>query len=97
MSCLNIAEGLKMSMGFLKTIKFSSLSGYWWKGKPDKPLSAFIYLSVVCSNYRFICKSEEYYEKGNWQEFEKFLVKNGWKVVGDNLFCADCYRRWLDD
>lgn len=82
---------------FLKTVNFSSLSGYWWKPKSDEALSAFIYLSVVCSNYRFICKSEEYYEKGKWQEFEKFLVKNGWKVVGDSLFCADCYRRWLDD
>ena len=86
-----------MSAKFLKTIKFSSLSGYWWKRKPDKPLSAFIYLSVVCSNYRFICKSEEYYGKGNWHDFEKFLVKNGWKVVGDSLFCVDCYRRWLDE
>ena len=86
-----------MSAKFLEKINFSSLSGYWWKWKPDKPPSAFIYLSVVCSNCRFICKSEEYYEKGNWQEFEKFLVKNGWKVVGDNLFCADCYQRWLGE
>lgn len=91
-----MAGDLKISMRFLKTIKLSSLPGYWWKPKIDKPLSAFIYLSVVCSNYRFICKSEEYYEKGNWSKFEKFLVKNGWKVVGDNLFCADCYQRWLD-
>lgn len=97
MSCLNIAGGLKISMRFLKTIKFSSLLGYWWKPKPDKPLSAFIYLSVVCSNYRLMCNSEEYYEKGNWLEFERFLVNNGWKVIGDNLFCADCYRRCLDE
>ena len=86
-----------MSAKFLKKIKFSSLLGYWLKRKSDKPLSAFIYLSVVYSNYRFICKSEEYYEKGNRHDFEKFLVKNGWRVVGDSLFCADCYRRWLDE
>ncbi len=66
-----------MSAKFLEKIKFSSLSGYWRKRKPDKPLSAFIYLSVVCSNYRFICKCEESYEKGNWQEFEWFLIENG--------------------
>lgn len=86
-----------MSQKFLKKIKFSCLSGYWQKPKPEKPLSAFIYLSVVCSNYRFICQSEEFYEKGSWQKFEGFLVKNGWKVVGDSLFCADCYRRWKDE
>lgn len=83
-------------MRFLKTIKLSSLSGYWRKPRVEKPLSTFIYLGVVCSNYGFICKSEEYYEKEKWQEFEKFLFENEWKVVGDNLFCADCYRRWLD-
>lgn len=84
-------------MEFLRKVRFSSLTGYWWEPKLEKRLSAFIYLSVVCSNYRFICKSEEYYEKENWHDFEKFLVKNGWKVVGDNLLCADCYWSWLGE
>ncbi len=84
-------------MVFLKIAKFAELGGYWSPRKVDKRLNAFIRLIVICSNYGRICKSEEFYPKGNWRKFEKSLVKKGWQVVGDNLLCGECYRRYLNE
>ena len=83
-------------MAFLKIVTFAKLVGYWSPPKVDKPFSSFIKLTVICSNYGLRCKSEEFYEEGDWQKFELFLVREGWKVVGGYLFCKKCYRRWLD-
>lgn len=84
-------------MGYLKAVSFAKLGAYWSPRKVDKPLSSFMSLTVICSNYGLFCKSEEFYRKGDWRKFEKFLVKRGWKVVGDNLLCQECYREYLDD
>lgn len=85
-----------MSVKFLRTIRFSDLAGYWQKPKPDKLLSEFIRLIVICGNYGQICQSEEFYEKEKGGEFEKFLVKQGWWVIGDYLYCPSCSRRELE-
>ena len=84
-------------MAFLKTVSFAKLQGYWSPRKVDKPLSYFMKLIVICSNYGRICKSEEFYVRGDWRKFEKFLVRKGWQVAGDDLLCANCYQEYLDD
>lgn len=85
-----------MSARFLRTIKFSDLAGYWKKPKPEKSLSEFVRLTVICCNYGRICQSDGFYEKEDWREFEKFLMKDGWRVMGDNLYCPSCDKRELD-
>lgn len=97
MNCLNIAEDLRVSMKFLRTVNFSSLVGFWKTPKPVRPLSFFIRLNVICFNYGRICNSEEFYEKESWTEFEEFLLVEGWQVVGENLFCPSCYLREIDE
>lgn len=84
-------------MAFLRMTRFAKLRGYWGQPKLDKRLASFIKLTVVCSNYGLICKSEEFYGKGNWRNFERYLVKKGWRVVRSSFFCSSCYKRYLGD
>lgn len=95
MSCLNIAENGVMF--FLKTIKYSKLKGYWQKPEAEKRLSTFIRLNVICSSYGMICRSEEFYGKGNWRKFERSLLRKGWRVVKKLALCPGCYRRYIND
>lgn len=90
-----MAGGLMMRK-FLKTVKFSELVGFWKKPKLVRAISFFIRLNVICSNYGFRCKSEDFYEKESWKEFEQLLLQEGWKVMGENLFCKSCYDIEID-
>ncbi len=67
-----------MGVKFLKSVKFSKMAGFWKKPKSANPFVFFIWLNVICSNYGFICKSEEFYRKENWRKFETFLLEEGW-------------------
>jgi len=96
MNCLNIAGGLRVRARFLKTVKFSDLVDSWKKPKPVRAISFFIRLNVICSNYGFRCKSEDFYDKENWKEFEQLLLQEGWKVLEEDIFCPSCYCKEVD-